>query len=472
MKRIRTDVAVIGAGSAGLSAFRAAAQYTDKVVLIESGPYGTTCARVGCMPSKLLIAAAEAAHTAQQAHRFGMDVAAVQVDGARVMSRVRRERDRFVGFVLEGVDNIDPAQRLRGHARFLSPHCLQLDTHTQIEASRIVIATGSTPTYPQAWQALGNRLVVNDDVFDWTDLPQRVAVVGSGIIGLELGQALARLGVEVTLLGRGGRLGPISDPAVLEAASRSLGAEFGPQFSARIDAQVLDLQRHGDQVHVRFRDARGLTQQLEVDYLIAATGRRPNLAGLNLEDSGLNLNGQGIPLFDRHTLRAGTSHIFIAGDVTAEDTLLHEAADEGRIAGDNAGRYPNVQPGLRRTPLTVVFSDPQIAMTGRRWADLDPRDIVVGEVSFENQGRSRVMLQNRGLLRVYVSRSSGVLLGAEMVGPRAEHLAHLLAWAQQAGHSVDTLLEMPFYHPVVEEGLRTALRDAAQQRRKTRSQAA
>ena len=160
------------------------------------------------------------------------------------------------------------------------------------------------------------------------------------------------------------------------------------------------------------------------------------------------------------TLQCGDSHIFIAGDVNNVLPLLHEAADEGRIAGENAARFPDVRPGLRRTPLAVVFSDPQLAMVGSRYADLDPQRIVVGEVSFENQGRSRVMLRNRGLLRVYADAVSGRFLGAEMIGPDAEHIAHLLAWALQSQLTIERMLEMPFYHPVVEEGLRTALRDA------------
>jgi len=139
--------------------------------------------------------------------------------------------------------------------------------------------------------------------------------------------------------------------------------------------------------------------------------------------------------------------------------LLHEAADEGRIAGENAARFPEVQPGLRRAPLGVVFTDPQIAIVGGGFAGLHAHAIAAGEVSFEDQGRSRVMLRNHGHLRVYGDPDSQRFLGAEMVGPDAEHIGHLLAWALQAKMTVPQMLEMPFYHPVVEEGLRTALRD-------------
>ena len=125
--------------------------------------------------------------------------------------------------------------------------------------------------------------------------------------------------------------------------------------------------------------------------------------------------------------------------------------------------YPNVAAGLRRTPLAVVFTDPQLAVIGTRYADMRPASYVVGEVSFENQGRSRVMLRNRGILHVYADVATGLLLGAELIGPDAEHLAHLLAWAIRSEMTVERALQMPFYHPVIEEGLRTALRDAQAQ---------
>ena len=455
MEYRNVDVAVIGAGSAGLRAFRSATAWTDNVVLIEGGPYGTTCARVGCMPSKLLIAAAEAAHAVKEAHRFGVRTPAPEIDGVAVMDRVRSERDRFVGFVVEGTEAIPAEQRIRGYARFLDDHRLQVDDHTVVTAKRIVIATGSSAAYPGSWRELGDRLLINDDIFDWRNLPGSVAVFGPGVIGLELGQALSRLGVDVRLFGLGGQFGPLTDPDVMASAREALSAEFYIDD----DAETTRMERVDDGVAINFVHRDGKPRNIVVDYVIAATGRTPNVSGLALENTSLPLDERGVPVFDPGTMRVGDSHVFIAGDVDNDRPLLHEAADEGHIAGSNAGRYPQVEPGLRRSSLAVVFSDPQIGMIGETFADLEHRHIEVGEVSFEDQGRSRVMLKNQGLLRVYADAMSGRLLGAEMVGPRAEHIAHLLAWAHQSGLTIAEMLDMPFYHPVIEEGLRTALRD-------------
>lgn len=462
MKTMQVDVAVIGAGTAGLSAYRAAKAAGANAVLIESGDYGTTCARVGCMPSKLLIAAAEAAHAAAKAPGFGVHVdGGIRVDGREVMDRVRRERDRFVGFVLSDVQGIPEAERMRGEARFVDEHTLEIDGHTRIAARSVVIASGSRADYPDSFKQLGDRLVISDDVFGWTDLPKSVAVIGPGIIGLELGQALHRLGVQVVVLGRGGRIGPISDPGIRAYALSA----FNQEFTLEPDANIAHLRRHGDRVAIGRSAPKGPATIEHFDYVLASTGRTPNVKGIGLENTTLKLDAKGVPAFDPSTTRTesadGASPIFIAGDASNFIPLLHEAADEGRIAGENAARLALGQPvraGLRRAPIGVVFTDPQIAIVGGGYHALQPGTFATGQVSFEDQGRSRMMLKNRGLLNVYGDFATGHFLGAEMLAPGAEHLAHLLAWALQAKMTVAQMLQMPYYHPVIEEGLRTALR--------------
>jgi dihydrolipoamide dehydrogenase len=455
-KDLHADVAVIGAGTAGLAAYRAAKAAAKHVLLIEGGVGGTTCARVGCMPSKLLIAPAEAAHVVDRFPGFGLELEGrVKINGKALMARVRAERDRFVGFVTRGVDEIPDADKLRGYARFVDDSTLTIDDRVTVHATAIVIATGSSPSFPAAWKALGDLLLTNESVFELADLPESVAVFGPGVVGIELGQALHRLGVRVKVFGRGGGVGPLSDPEVLREARDVFGAEFYLDTDARAE-----VAREGDEVVVKYRALDGSAKVERFAYLLAATGRTPNVEGLGLERTTLALDERGVPLFDRTTLRCGDSSIFIAGDVNNEVPLLHEAADEGRIAGDNAAQVPMVRKGLRRALLSVVFSDPQIAIVGGGFAGVRETPHVTGEVSFANQGRSRVMLRNRGLLHVYAEIDTGRFLGAEMLGPDAEHIGHLLAWALQMQLTVPQMLEMPFYHPVVEEGLRTALRDA------------
>lgn len=457
MNKREVDVAIIGAGTAGMVAYQRVRKATDKVVLIEGEQYGTTCARVGCMPSKLLIAAAERAHDLKTADDFGVLAGDVRIDGRLVMERVRAERDKFVAPVVRSMEKLPEEHRLMGHARFVDSHRLVVGEHTEVHVDRIIIATGSRPDVPGILKEAKDRLIVNDDVFDWQDLPESVAVFGPGVIGLELGQALARLGVRVRLFGVRGGLGGLRDEKIRDYAK----GVFGEELALSLKAETRRVERRDDGVNVTWLE-NGQEHQETFGYLLAATGRRPNVDNLDIQNAGIELDDRGMPDFDPYTLRCGDSHIFIAGDVNNHRPLLHEAADEGRIAGDNAGAWPEVRTGLRKTPLAVVFSDPQIASVGLTVHQVDEKCqgcFAVGEVSFENQGRSKVIGKNRGLLRVYGEHGSGLFLGAEMFGPAAEHIAHLLAWCVQKRMTVSEMLEMPFYHPVIEEGLRTALKD-------------
>ncbi len=463
MKVINVDVAIIGTGTAGMGAYRAAKKHTDKVVLIEGGAYGTTCARVGCMPSKLLIAAADASYHASQTDLFGIQVDRINIDGKAVMKRVQAERDRFVGFVVESVESFDEHDKIHGFAKFIDEHTLQVDNHSQVIAKRIVIATGSRPNYPEFLAAAGSRLLTNDNLFELNDLPKSVAVFGPGVIGLELGQALSRLGVKVKVFGRSGSVANLQDEEMKRYAERTFNEEF--YFDAQAD--VISTLEKDEAVEVIYFDKAGQKTTESFQYILAATGRTANIDKLGLENTSIELDEKNNPLFDELTLQTSVDHIFVAGDANNTLTLLHEAADDGKVAGTNAGTYPVIAQGQRRAPLSVVFTEPQVASVGLSlkkiadlYADQGTTSYVVGQVSFEGQGRSRVMGKNKGLLKVYADQTSGEFLGAEMFGPAAEHIGHLLAWAKQQQMTVQSMLTMPFYHPVIEEGLRTALRDA------------
>ncbi len=462
----QVDVAIIGAGSAGLNARREAEAQGAKVVLIESGPYGTMCARVGCMPSKLLISAADVAHEVANAKSFGINVTPPKVDGRAVMERVRRERDRFASFAANDTEALPAEQRLLGHARFVGPTTLEVDARSggavRVKAGAVVVATGSTPEIPESLGEVRDRVMVNDGIFDLEDLPGSVAVIGAGVVGLELGQALHRLGVRTTLFLRSDRLGPLTDPVVQEAAREAFGRELDLRLRASFEATLT-----ADGVRMRWRSEDGKSGEDEFDRVLAAAGRRPNLDGLDIDKAGVELDLRGVPVCDPLTGQCGDAPVYLAGDVTGWRALLHEAADEGKIAGFNAAHHPEVRAHRRRAPLAVVFTDPEIGMVGARFAELDPDRIAIGSVDYGNQGRARIMGKGRGIVCVYGDRTDGRLLGAEMLGPRVEHTAHLLAWAIQLGATVDRILELPFYHPVIEEGIRTALRALGRELRLT-----
>jgi len=450
------DVIVIGAGTAGLAAVRQVQKRTSRFVLINEAPYGTTCARVGCMPSKALVEAANAYHARRKADAFGIRGSEnLRIDVPAVLQRVRGLRDRFVGGVLQSTEALGE-RSLAGRARLLGPNHVVVDEQ-QFHARSIVIAAGSSPVVPQPWQALGERLLTTDMLFEQETLPPRMAVIGLGAIGIEMAQALSRLGVEVHAFDSSDGLAGVSDPFVAKILRESLEEEFALHSGHEVELS-------GTTGGVRVQAG---TVDIEVDRVLVAIGRKPNLARLGLETLGVTLDTSGLPPFDRSTMQIADLPVFIAGDANADVSQLHEAADEGYIAGINAMADKPIC-FKRRTPLAIVFSDPGIAAVGQRFADLDTDQCLIGSVDFASQGRALTAQRNTGVLRIYARQDDARLLGAEMCAPAAEHLAHLLALAVSRSLTAHDLLSMPFYHPVLEEGLRTALRDIAGKSGKSR----
>jgi dihydrolipoamide dehydrogenase len=443
------DVAIIGAGSAGLTALREVRKQTDNFVLINDGSYGTTCARVGCMPSKTLIEAANAFHRRKALDAFGVSGAeGLTVDISAVLRRVRRLRDGFVAGMLKITDELKD-HSITGRARFLEPQVLTVGER-RVHAKEIIIATGSRPVVPKEWAALGTRMLTSDDLFEQGILPSHMAVIGLGALGSEIAQALARLGIEVTGFGSDEHIAGLSDPDVNIQAVALLRAEFALHLGQAAEPII-----EGERIRVRAGN-----ESVVVDKVLVALGRRPNVDQMGLENLGVALDEHGVPPFDARTMQIADLPVYITGDANRHLPLLHEALDEGYIAAYNALRNEPVC-FERRVPLAIVFTDPGIALVGQPYAELDQNETVIGEVDFSSQARARMAEINHGLLRVYADKSSGRLLGAEICAPQGEHLAHLLALAVQRKLTVHELLRMPFYHPVLEEGLRTALRDTA-----------
>lgn len=443
------DVAIIGAGSAGLTALREVRRQTDNFVLINEGPYGSTCARAGCMPSKALIEASNAFHRRKSLESFGVSGAErLCVDIPAVLRRVRRLRDGFVEGMLKLTDDLQD-RSIAGRARFLEPQVLDVGER-RLHAKKIIIATGSRPVIPKEWAALGARMLTSDDLFEQETLPSNMAIIGMGGLGSEIALSLARLGIEVTGFDAADYIAGLSDPHVNKLAVALLRAEFTLKLGLAAEPVI-----EGERIRVR---AGG--ESVLVDKVLVALGRRPNVDQMGIENLGVELDKHGVPPFNSGTMQIADLPVYIAGDANRHLSLLHEALDEGYIAGYNALRN---QPVCfeRRVPLAIVFTDPGIAVIGQAFDELNENETVIGEVDFSSQARARMAEVNYGLLRVYADRSSGTLTGAEMCAPQGEHLAHLLALAVQRKLTLRELLRMPFYHPVLEEGLRTALRDAA-----------
>jgi len=451
MKKVK--YAIIGAGTAGLTAKREISRETDDYILINSGPLGTTCARVGCMPSKVFIQVANDFHRRKVFEQIGIDGAdALKVDTQKVMKHTRKLRDSFTNPIINSMEKMGD-QLIQKKARFIDDHTLDLGDD-KIRAEKIIIATGSTPVVPKEWkEKFGEQIVTTDELFELKELPQKIAVVGLGVIGLEMGQALARLGLDVIGFSANPTLGGAQDKDIQKHIQKELSKEM-----TIVSARAKPVRRDSDGRIVVESEG----QEYAVDLVLSSMGRRPNLESLGLKEIGIEHDEKDLPLFDHQSLQIkGHPHLLLAGDVNQMRPILHEASDQGFIAAQVA--MDPTKCFQMRTPLAMTFSSPQIAQAGQTSSELKNKGIefIEGEVSFKDQGRAKAMVKNSGLLKVYVHAKTGELLGTEMACPSAEHLSHLLSWAIQQKLDVFTLLKMPFYHPVLEEGLRTALRNAS-----------
>lgn len=455
MEERKVDVAIIGAGSAGLYAMSKVKQGGKSFVLIDGGELGTTCARVGCMPSKAIIQVAEDFHRPAVFSRFGISGEEnLSIDLAETMEYVQDTRDHFVDQVLTtSIDDLPPEQLIESNCRFIEPTLLETEDGQRIRADAVIIATGSTPIVPGAWSSLRDRIITTDEFFEQDNLPASVAVIGLGVIGLEIGQSLKRLGVTVTGIDQLETIGGITDPKVSHAAIEAIGKEF-PLWLGHA-AEISEAEDGKLQVTAG-------SQTVVVDKVFASLGRRPNLDSLNLDALGVARNQKGIPDHNPNTMQVGKLPVFICGDVSGNRPILHEAADEGRIAGYNASR-DKIIAFKRRTPILITFSDPNIVRVGASFAELDPATTAVGAMRVAPVGRALIMAKNRGLIHVYADKASGRLLGCEMIAPKGENLAHLMLLAISQEMTVGQLLQLPFYHPTMEEALQAALRDLYRQ---------
>lgn len=441
-------VAIIGAGTAGLSAYKEAKKHTDDIVLIDGGPLGSTCARVGCMPSKLLIQSANFYHNRIHFEKHGIKGSEhLFVNIPDVLSYVRDMRDKFVSGVTEFTQSLGE-NFIFETAKFVALDTLKVGDQI-IQAENIIIANGAQSIIPDDWKIYQKQLLTNANIFEQRSLTNEIGVIGAGSIGLEMAQPLSRLGVNISVFNAGNFIGGLSDPKVNEVALDIFRKEYSIYLNERVS-----LIKKNNQLCINAKKNKVIKQ------VVVAIGRKSNVSSLGLKELGVVFDKNGIPKFNHATMQIENHPLFLAGDVNKKRPILHEAADEGRIAAYNA--LHGTQCFKRRTPIQIIFTDPNIVIVGKSYKELETNSYVIGEADFFGHGRAKIMHNNQGLLRIYGTKKEGLLLGGEMIAPGGEHLGHILAWAIEQGLTASELLKMPFYHPVLEEGMRTAIRDLSE----------
>jgi pyruvate/2-oxoglutarate dehydrogenase complex dihydrolipoamide dehydrogenase (E3) component len=450
------DLVVIGAGMAGLNAMDRAVAAGRRVAIIERDRVGGTCPIRGCIPSKALIRSAEVAHEARRAAEFGIRVGEVEVDFAAVMGRVRAIVDKGATVTRAWVESLEAVELIDGEASFVSPTEVRVGGRV-VRAPRIIIATGAAPTRPSIPGLENTPYLTSDDVLTLTELPQRLVIIGAGPIGLELGQALGRLGAQVTMLeGQPGLLAGEDHELVDTLRGYLAGEGLAIHTGIGID-RTETLQSGGVRVVVT---ENGIARGIDADALIVATGRAPIVTPLDLPAAGLADAARGIPV-DGH-LQTAQSGIYAAGDVLGDPwgQFTHVARRLGLEAAELAlglGVY-DVEPDIGPH---AVFTDPELASIGltehaAREAGLDVR---VGASRFSG-GKARAWGEERGLVKVVVETGTSRILGAHILGYHAADLIHPVVVAIASGGGADAIRRSPHIHPTLGEFVKSAVASA------------
>jgi pyruvate/2-oxoglutarate dehydrogenase complex dihydrolipoamide dehydrogenase (E3) component len=441
---VETDLCIIGAGSAGLTVAAGAAQLGLKVVLVERGKMGGDCLNYGCVPSKALIAAAQAAQGMRRAGPFGIRAVEPEIDFAAVMDHVHG--------VIAAIAPNDSVERFEGlgvqvikaRARFVSPDELAVG-ETTIRARRFVIATGSRPVAPPIPGLADTPYFTNETLFDNRAQPEHLLIIGGGAVGVEMAQAHARLGARVSVLEAARLLGS-DDPELVAVVRRRLEAEGVALYE---QTQVLRVEQ--DVTGIAVAIAQGENEmRLAGSHLLVAAGRAPNIEELDLERAGVAVTKKGITVDKR--LRTTNRRIYAIGDVNGLSPFTHMAGAHGMLV---------IKHALFRLPVNVrslpvpwcTFTDPELAQVGLTEAQARAahgEGVRAVKWNLHDNDRAQTERESDGLVKVVLDRR-GRILGAGIVGPHAGELIQVWCLALSRRMKIGALAKMVVPYPTLGE---------------------
>ncbi len=447
------DLIVIGGGSAGLVAAGGAAILGAKVALIEKNKLGGDCLYTGCVPSKSLIRSAKLAADMKNADKFGFKVPDFKFKNdnfASIINRVQR--------VIKDIEPHDAPEVFEkmgvevffGTPKFLNPNELEIklkdsEATRKLKSKRFCISTGSSPFTPPIEGLYETGFITNEEVFHLKDLPEKLVVLGGGAIGVEMGQAFARLGAKVTIVEMADRI-LAKEEAEVSTFMEGIFRNEGIEVLTRSKAVKVHKNDKGEKIITIERD--GKTQEIVGNEILAAVGRKPNVDGLELEKAGVKFDKKQIET-DEY-LRTSAKHIFAAGDVTAHFQFTHTADYEAQIVIQNAFLF---YPLTKKTDFRVVpwatFTEPEVARVGMTEAEAKKEfgNVKIIKVLFEENDRAHAEGETEGFAKVILSGKK--IVGAHIVGLRAGELIHEFVLAMKLNLSLDDLSKAIHVYPTL-----------------------
>jgi mercuric reductase len=445
------DLAIVGAGSAAFAAAIHARRRKRRVVMIERDEIGGTCVNVGCIPSKALLAAAEARHSAGSARFPGVRTSAGSLDWRAMLSGTREivddlRRRKYTDLAAEYGWEV-----LRGAARFVDGPALEVDGR-RLEAAHYLIATGSKPWAPPIPGLDAVGYLTSTTAMELEALPPSLLIIGGNYIGLELGQLFSRLDVKVTIVEALDRIAPHEEPEISETLAEILRDEG---VTIRTAARVTGVERHPGGVAVTV-DTGDRNDQISAAQILVATGRRPDTEGLNLEVAGVRVGEKGEVVVDAQ-LRTSNPRVWAAGDVTGHPQFVYVAGAQGVAVVENALEGAGRTMDYRALPR-VTFTSPTIAAVGMTEAEMERAGVACDcrVVPLELVPRALVSRDTRGLVKIVAERRGGAVRGVHMLAPNAGDAILAGVYAVAAGFTVDRIADLWCPYLTMAEGIKLA----------------
>ncbi len=443
MKDKRYDVIVIGGGIGGYAAAVRLAQEGMRVALVEREKLGGECLNYGCIPTKALIYFSSIIEELRRAGKYGIKVSGLSINFGRflewrngIIDKLRR--DLRILLIENGVELIE------GESRLKSRREVEVLGKGVLESKYIVIATGSIPRTIPGFEFDGERIIDSRKALYLDEIPSTLCIVGGGAIGVEIGQSYARLGTKVTIIEIMDEILPGFSRELVRFVRRGL-EESGVEINTKSRAKYAKIV--GEKVKVTY-EKNGRENVLEADHLLIAVGRRPNTKGLNLESIGVEIDRRGFIKVNEKR-ETTVPNIYAVGDVAGEPMLAHKALSDALIVARSIlGEEPVIPP----IPV-VVYSSPELAKVGFSEEEARSQGIEVdtGMFPFKYSGRAHTLDEANGLLKMIVDKSSGEIIGVEIVGPEASELIGVGVVAVSQKMKVSDFAKAIYPHPTLSE---------------------
>ncbi len=452
----KVEAAVIGAGPGGYVAALRLGQLDVQTVLVERDRLGGECLNYGCIPSKALISTGNAVHRIQNMEKMGVTLKGLKVDAQKLQEWKQSVVDRLTN----GVATLCKAAGVEvvyGTAAFTGPHTLEVTTKegkTTIEASSIIIATGSEPIPLKGFDVDGERVIYPKQALELTNIPKSLTIIGGGITGLEIGTAYAKLGTKVVVVELLDQLIPglsLDLVRVIERTLKRLGIEY------YVRGKALGVERTEDGVVLAVETPK---ERFEIvsDILLVSVGRRPSSGSLGLDKAGIELDKEGFVKVDR-TMQTNVEGVYAIGDVTGIPYLAHKASKEGVVAAEAIAGLPS-EADYRAMPA-AIFTDPEIATVGLSEEEAKEQgiEVTVGKFHFRASGRALTHDDLEGFVKVIGDKESHEVLGVQIVGPEASDLISEASLAIEMGATVEDIGLTVHPHPTLSEAVMEAADD-------------